>query len=131
MVRWMLGTVILLGFLVQAQGVVVLWRHKSSKDFALKQIVEERPDFVLTSVWYFPQEAGRIYSRIPILWARREQEVAEIILHTERMIPRPETFLTVLPAQSDDVEEIEIPHWKGKRFGHFGGLPIMRFVRVD
>ena len=126
-----MGLVLLLGVVVQAQGGWVLWYHKSSKETSLQEILSEQPDFVLTSVWYFPQEAGRIYPEVPILWGRTDPQIQQILVHTESLDPKPGHFIAVLPSQSSDRVEIDLPRWKGTRVGDFGSLPVFRFMRQE
>ncbi len=127
--RWAIGLVLSLGLLVQAQGIQVLWNHKSSKEKALANMLNEKPDFLLTSVWYFPQEAGRIYSEIPILWGRTDGQILQMIGHLETLQPTPQRFLAVLPSQSSDTKKIDLPRWTGERTLNFGSLPVFRIDR--
>ncbi|MCB9782216.1 MAG: hypothetical protein H6751_04555 [Candidatus Omnitrophica bacterium] len=128
--KWTVGVILLLGLAIQIQGVTVLWNHKESKEVALERMVESKPDFVLTSVWYFPQEAGRIYSKVPILWARTDPQVHAILMQTESIQPKPDFFLAVLPAASANEGNFHLPNWDANRNGEFGGLPIFEFHRT-
>lgn len=129
-VRVALGAVLAVGLLVQAVGLQTLWTHKAAKEKGFEAILREDADFLITNVWYFPQEAGRVYGRLPILWTRTAADLATVMRTIETLRPGPDRFIAILPSEASDVAEVEIPHWHGERIEDFGRLPVLSFERV-